>query len=611
MTKLGVKFVFMFLILVGVVSGLLAVRLAIGIFLPEWYQLPVLLLPEDLLSGVLVQFLLELVTYLPSLGLSTILLAFSFWLRPEELPRGDSRGIPASQSLVRFSVLAIVCSGVFALLVLFAQPWLQARIDEFAFRQSQARELEDAYLELKKTNLAYGDELDLEARYSLVKRLGTLRPTQNTYAGKERFDYDFELQIIKTHFDMEEFFRLRLLPGSAETLVEDQITVELLLVRAQQALDSPADDAEFQANLLAYTAFRRLMNALDNGQTINEEALTKARELVNESWVRIRERTLLSDERLKASYYFRKGKSLGDYNFQNYLEAYYGFQELHREDPTDVEVARYREMSLEAVRETVLFRQEMDVLFHVPGSNNLVFLNRPSPREVIRIGKMLDTSQGVFVKDFEFIRYTDTGEVLLHWTAPYGAWTSRGIDFRIWEKNQPVPNFPVVLAENAENPYDPANTSEPPLFVPRLTVRDIRVISTQGVAPQTLGTWDLLTQGKSIEVLGYSALPLQTEFLSRLVSPFAYFVLFVLVFALAWHFRARTAGKSWWVILPLLPLVAEVILQILIWLARLAMGGLVEFFPLQTAAMAIGITLFVSAVVALVFAYGQLRKEQP
>jgi len=555
--------------------------------------------------------LLELVTYLPSLGLSSVLLTFSFWLRPEELPQGFSRGVPAAQSLVRFSVLAVVCSGLFSLLVLFAQPWLQVRIDELSFRQVQARQLEDAYLDLKKANLAYGDASALEARSSLIKRLGTLRPTQNTYAGLERLDYDFELQIIKTHMDMEEFFRLRLLPGTATVMLDNQTTVELLLERAQEALDSPAEDAEFQANLLAYTAFRRLMNALDHGSTIDETALARARTLVDESWLRIRERTLLSDERLKASYFFRKGKSLGDYNFQNYLEAYYGFQELQAEDPTDTEVARYRDLSLEAVRETVLFRQEMDVLFHVPGCSNLVFLNRASPREVIRIGQMLDTSQGVFVKDFEFIRYTDSGEVLLHWLAPYGAWTSRGIDFRIWEKDKPVPDFPLVLSETAENPYDPANSAEPPLFLPRLTVRDVQVISARGVSPQTLGTWDLLTQGESIEMLGYSSLPLQTEFVARLASPFAYFVLFVLVFALAWHFRARTSGKSWWLMFPLLPIVSEVLLQILIWMGRLAVGGLVEFLPLETAAATAGGVLAVGSIAALVLAYGQLRSEQP
>ncbi|MEI8095259.1 MAG: hypothetical protein WCG80_13705 [Spirochaetales bacterium] len=620
MTKMGQKFVLMLLILLGVAAVLIYARLAIGIFVPSLYTLPLLWLPEDLFDGLLYEGSLELVNTIPALGVTALLLTYSFWLRPEELPVGSARGIPASQALVRFSVLSIAAAGVLALLVLFAQPWLQAKTDEIRFRQVQAGQLEDAYLELKKAGLTYSDPLDLEARLSLIQRLGTLRPEQNAYAGNERFQYDFELQIIKTHIDMDEFFRLRLLPGVEKAFAENEATVEDLLRNAETALASRTSDAEFQANLYAYAAFRRMMVALDRGQTVPAEQLSLAKQIVDESWIRIRERTLLVDERLKASYFFRKGKSLGDYNFQNYLEAYYGFQELHAEDPNDAEVTRYWELSLAAVRGTVFFRQELDVLFRVPGSENLVFLNRVAPREVVKIGKLLDTSQGVYVKDLEFFRFSATGEPLLHWRAPYGEWTDKGISFRIWEKDKAVPDFPQVFVETPDNPYDRANSevasgssdlAMPPVFVPSLSVRDLQVISSHDPGPQTLGTWALLTQGQSIAALGYSALPLQTEFVARLLAPFGYFVLFLFVFAIAWHFRALGAGRSWWLLFPLLPLVAQFGLEFLVWWTRLIIGGAITNLSLPWAFATLGTALLVAAVVGLLAAYRQLNDAQP
>jgi hypothetical protein len=521
---------------------------------------------------------------------------------------------------VRFSVLAIAAAGVLSLLVLFAQPWLQAKTASIQFRQVQAHELEDAYLDLKKAGLAYSQVLDLEARLSLIQRLGTLRPHQNAYAGSERLDYDFELQIIKTHVDMEEFFRLRLLPGVETTFSQSEASPEELLMRARQVLEAGGNDAEFQANLYAYAAYRRLMLALDKGSKVPEDQLALAKELIDTSWTRIHDRTLLSDERLKASYFFRKGKSLGDYNFQNYLEAYYGFLELHVEDPNDAEVTRYWALSQEAVRTKVLFRQEMDVLFRVPGSANLVFLNRTSPREVIRIGKLLDTSQGVYVKDFEFFRYSEQGVPLLHWKAPYGQWGPKGVEFQIWEKDQAVPDFPQVFLETPDNPYDPTNSevssdtadlASPPVFLPSLTVRDLQVISTQQPQPQTLGTWTLLTQGQSIAALGYTPIPLQTEFIARLLAPFAYLVVFLFVFAIAWHFRARETGKSWWLLFPLLPFVSHFVLDFLIWVGKLAVGGLVVTLPLLTASLVFGGALLVATAVGLVVVYGQLNDATP
>lgn len=580
-----------FALLFGIASALLAAW-ALGRWLiPAVFGAPPPWLPEDSLTGLGYLLASDLFRWLPALVFSALLLTFSYWLKPEDLPPGET------QALIRFSILAVAVSALFSVAVLLGEPWVDARLDDLSFRHHQARQLEDVYLDLKKADEASDSPSHLEARLTLLKRLGLLRPNQNQGGADERMDYDFELQILKARLELDDFFRLRALPGTREAVDAGDATVSDLLQRAEAALADATADREYQANLWGYQAYRRLMNAAAQRRPISGADVERAKAVVDASWQRIYARTLATDERLKASYFFRKGKSLGDYQFQNYLESYYGFQELHRENPGDQEVARYWSLSADNIAGRILFLQDMDVLFAVPGSENLVFLNRESPVEIVKIGKLLDTSQGVFLKDFEFLRLDAGGQVLLHWTAPYGRWGDHGVDFRVWDKDSPLPRFPVVLAETPNNEFNPEASVDPPLFEPRVTVRDLEVVNAQQPRPQSLGTWDLLVHSRNIEALGYNSRLFQTEFLVRLGTPFAFFLAFLAVFAVAWRNRAHESGRTWWFLVPILPLVAQFTVQTLLWLSRLGVGGLLAAFGLESAA-AILVAAFVALAVA-------------
>lgn len=590
----------LFLGLVGGTTGLLLVGqwLAPAVFgpLPSW-------LPEDTLQGLLYHWESLVLDWVPASVFSALILACSFWLRPEELPERRL------ETVSRFAVLAITASMAFAGLTLLAQPWLEARLADLEFRQTQARHLEDAYLEIKARGSARQTASDLEARLNLLKRLGLLRPEQNKQGAAERFDYDFELQILKAHFDLDEFFRLRALPGVEEAEETGDATVEELLAQAEKALGAAEADQEYQANLWGYQAWRRLMNAVDQGKAIPGASLDRAKAVVTQSWERIYERTLASDERRKASYFFRKGKSLGDYQFQNYLEAYYGFRELREENPGDPEVLRYWELSQANLAGQILFRQDMEVLFSIPGSERLVFRNRTEPLEIVRIGKLLDTSQGVYLRDFEFLRMDGSGKVLLHWTAPYGKWDERGIDFRVWEKDSPVPRFPQILTETPGHEFNPGGSVDPPLFQPRVTVQDLAVVNAARPRPQTLGTMDLLVHGQAIEALGYNSRLVQTEFVVRIGSPFLFFVAFFLVFSLAWVQRARTPARTWWFLVPLLPFVVQFVVHSGLWLSRLSVGGLIGSLGLEGTVLVLAASFVTGATVGVIAAYRSLRER--
>ena len=563
--------------------------------LPDW-------LPEDFLMGAGLQILADLMQWMPALAFSALVLTFSYWLKPAELPQGEV------QALIRSSFLAIGATVVFALLGLLAQPWADSRLEEFRFRYEQTKQLEDSYLAIKGQGSSNQTAAGLEARFALLRRLGVLRPLQSQGSGHERLDYEFELQLLKAHFDLDEFFKLRALPGVEETGDTANATVEELLLKAEEALADGGGDREYLANLWGFQVYRRLMNFTDQGQSVDPKVLERAKTLVDQSWARIYEKTLAADERLKASYFFRKGKSLGDFQFQNYLEAYYGFQELHLENPRDSEVTRHWELSRERIKEQVLFYQEMEVLFTIPGSQDLVFLNREAPPEVVRIGKLLHTNEGVFVKDLEFLRFDAQGRPLLHWTAPYGRWTAAGIDFRVWDKDSPRPRFPIVLTESPGQEFN-TEAVDPPLFVPRMSVQDLELVNTRQLRPQGLGTWDLLVHGRSIEALGFNSRLFQTEFVVRLAAPFGFFVVFLFVMALAWFNRAHETGKTWWFLIPVLPLVSDFLVQSFAWASRLAVGGLLGFVGLETTSIILAVLFVVGSALGLTLVQLAFRKS--
>ena len=101
------RFVTAFGILLGLTAGVDALWLILRLFLPSWGPVGPWL-PEDLWAGLLYQFLSDVADWLPSLGLSALLLTCSYWLRPEELPKGET------EALSRSSFLAMAASVAFA-----------------------------------------------------------------------------------------------------------------------------------------------------------------------------------------------------------------------------------------------------------------------------------------------------------------------------------------------------------------------------------------------------------------------------------------------------------------------------------------------------------------
>ncbi len=140
-------------------------------------------------------------------------------------------------------------------------------------------------------------------------------------------------------------------------------------------------------------------------------------------------------------------------------------------------------------------------------------------------------------------------------------------------------------------------------------MRDLEQVGARQPRPQTLGTADLLTHGKAIEALGYNARLFQTEFLVRLTSPLGYFVAMLLVFALGWTNRAHEGSRTWWLLVPVLPLVTEFAVQTTAWAARLVVGGLLAYFDLWPTVATLAAAFVAGSVASIVWLQISFRRS--
>ncbi len=127
---------------------------------------------------------------------------------------------------------------------------------------------------------------------------------------------------------------------------------------------------------------------------------------------------LISEEKQKNFLYL---------NTEKFKLAYYGFSNLHKLLPSDNEILNYKNKSLEKLRKKYLFFDEIEKYFEYYGIND-VFLLQPDSNgfyDYIYMQKVVTLNNySKIIKNFELIRFNNTGNVILHIKIPFA--TLRG-----------------------------------------------------------------------------------------------------------------------------------------------------------------------------------------
>lgn len=536
----------------------------------------------------------DLLNFFIPLFLTALVMSFSFWIKPADLPKKLVGGIDGQKTL-QIALVPILLALFFnTFLVLGLKPSLHGQIVDWEHRAA-----EESAILAKLNGLRNKDFLQEKLQFPKPPRremspLASLLPTEDKIALVERLvalrpdhsAYQFKLRLLQSQKMAEDFINARRLPLPPDWYLQSFTGLKPADLLKQAAAYLANDDFA-NANFRAFLAFQMLTNLReqqpgDFAQT-DPGLLPEAKRLVDASWTASLALVLTVSEKVRASYFFRKGKSMGDFQFHNYLEAYYGFLELSHENMRDPETEKFLQLSLTELRQRVIFKEELERYFTVPGWKHLVFLKPieagagQGVKELLSIGDAVETSAGVFFKDIQALRFDAAGNVLFQWRAEFGKLENDRLNLEVRSLQMPGDEYlPRLLVAQ------PGGLASAPLSWPmQVPWADLKVLGPQEAKFDSLNLLQLLQRSEVIGDLGYSTVPLKTEFSARVLNSLFLLVASFFSLFIAWTFRSKYLSyppRFLQLMLLLLPFVLGFVQEAVIWVLSLVAGLLIQSF---------------------------------
>lgn len=254
------------------------------------------------------------------------------------------------------------------------------------------------------------------------------------------------------------------------------------------------------------------------------------------------------------------------------VSAYQIFSRLAEDNPRDPDVQEFLARSREAAQNVTFFHEDWMEAEPMAGYTTVTFENPRSggETELVHLGKIVESNLGIYVYDFEAIRFTDAGEVLLHLSAPGAQLRQSVFVLRSIERTggaevgrarflrgRPEPGFEHSL---------PLNISYPHLIGYAEAVDGFGGIDIAGL---------FSLAGR--EDLALSA-PVRIELVTRLVMISSFVSLSCFVAGIAWALRSRYSSRPPILAFALLPVVGAALYELAnlyMYLMRVLSGFLV------------------------------------
>lgn len=222
----------------------------------------------------------------------------------------------------------------------------------------------------------------------------------------------------------------------------------------------------------------------------------------------------------------------------NPIDAYYLFNELSIDYPTDPDVSKYLGESISATRNLTYFIDEAEKILSFPGVIDICALNENNLdyKQLLFIGKMVSISEGTYFENIEVIGFTPSGGVSSHMSARYGKLAGdhivlNGIDrenrnIRLFPEYHKTDSVPVI--------FNTLKLNVPP--------HHLKGLSSRGNIYKKLNMIELIEFEPLITSYGRPVEPLYVELIYRVLKPFNFIILSFLFLALSWKYR-RYSGR--------------------------------------------------------------------
>jgi hypothetical protein len=344
--------------------------------------------------------------------------------------------------------------------------------------------------------------------------------------------------------------------GEAGTPAREQETGQrLLLEKLSEGLSPPelmdlADRFMSDGDYFTAYYYANLAVQIDSRRSDARRLAAKAQEMIRRF-----DPTPL--EQREARLFVDKRRGFDLYTSGEYVESYRVFFALQEEAPRDPEVAKYLEASRIQLARQAFFLDEARAAEAMPGVERLLFLNprQENLREVVYLGKMSRTPEGVFFVDIEVAGFTST-KLLYHYGAPYGKLYDGQVNLYGIERRESQSETHLVVYRGTV----PSGNGEVPemlSLVPGIGV--LPTLKSERGSLDSQSFFALWRVRRQITEFGHLEAPIGLEIVKRILIPFSFLVLALAGMSAGFRFRADRARRPGWpayVLMPIFPLVA-------------------------------------------------------
>lgn len=478
---------------------------------------------------------LELMRYAIALTIAGVAVSYSLLSVPPGRGKGPFHRVVSSH-LVGVVALAVL----YAALVLGVQPWVRTNYDRLFSLSAQAR----GYLSQAEAAFDTGDKRSAVRSYEQYLRINEADEAAQSRLSELRTELYGEAGAGEPGASGPAADRPSDDPeaGSLSERLSEGLSPPELVERAQRFLEEgDFFSAYFYADLASQVDPRR----------------ADARRLAARARESIRSLDLTDLDKREAEVFEEKRLGFELYNSEEYLKSYRVFHALSQQAPVDPEVATYLEKSREHLAAQAFFLDEARAAEAAPGVEALLFLNgqREELREIVYLGRVTGTADGVFFRDVEVIGFTPD-ELAYHYGAPYGKLYQGQINLRGIERREPRIETRSILYGGSE-PGRRGEVAEILPLAPELGL--LSALRTERSSLEALSFFMLWRVRSRIAGLGHLEAPVGQAILGRILLPFSFLVLALAGLSVGWRFRADPDRRPRWpayLLLPVFPLVA-------------------------------------------------------
>jgi tetratricopeptide (TPR) repeat protein len=506
--------------------------------------------------------------YLVPIQCTAMILAYSLFIEP-----GDVSGAPANH-LGKLVLALLVLTVIYSVAEEGLLPVLHRGEEDLRYKSDLGSEfLEEAEAALDEENYAKAREM-LDLYLSVDPTSRSARDALNSVEGEllvRRGDANEEEQQL----------------AQKEVRREDAVS----LIRRAEAYLQAAD--YYSAHYYA-TMAREL-----------DPSRKEAQRIAAKAWERISDMHPSGEAVAEARLHARKREGYTALMQGDAIRAYYIYRELFEDHPLDPDVQRYFAESKEAVRRISFFHDEAEQILVLPGRRDITFVNALGPQsvELVYFGKLVTVAEGSFVRNVEAMAIGADGEVLYHFTAPYGKFVGNHVNMRCIDRtDEGVVYAPAYHAGSRAEELRYLIAIQP-------TVSEIEDYAIGQQTPRHASIARLWRMARTMRRYGMRSEPIQSALLSRAVRPFTFMILSIFAVGLGWRLRSRYERRppiAALLLVPLVPFVFHLLTQAYSYWNQVLFG-----FLLLSAGFVVSALLFlffqsVFLVLALFFLAGQI-----